>query len=154
SFIITGENLPVICRVPEICRFCEVIPESRQRQPRPNPKVAVTPRTRSVTTTSSGIWKRDFHDLIAEGAPRDLDDSGIAQLLAQRGLAARAGGEDLVVVVILLTRADQLVGRLRAGVEVLDADPGPEDDGVAGQTAAIDDVSPAQPVLEHVDPGL
>src|SRR5262249_37754767 len=96
----------------------------------------------------------DFHDLIAQRAARHLDLDLLANLLAEQALAARAGGEDLVVVVILVAGSDQLVDLVLAGVEVLDADAGAEDDGVLGQAALIDDVGAGELVLQRVDARL
>src|SRR5919197_6012564 len=94
----------------------------------------------------------DVQDFVAVAAARHLDLGDVADLLAEQPLAPRAGGEDLVVVVVLVTGADQLVLLFLARLEVLDADAGTEDDGVGGQFAPVDDLGPGQLVLEGLDP--
>jgi len=87
---------------------------------------------RSLTTSATGLApvrrdqpgagllrKRQLENLVAQVAPGHLDDGDVADLLAEQGLAARAGGEDLVFEVVLLARADELVLLLLAGLEVL-----------------------------------
>ena len=53
--------------------------------------------------------RRDVQDLIAEHAARHLDLHAVADLLPEQPLADRAGGQDLVVVVILVAGSHQLV---------------------------------------------
>src|SRR5262245_40512576 len=61
----------------------------------------------------------DVHDLIAQRAARHADLHLLADLLAQKALPARACGEDLVLVVVLVAGPDELVDLQLAGVEVL-----------------------------------
>src|SRR6516165_12141142 len=79
----------------------------------------------------------DLQDFVAQRAARHLDLGDVADLLAEQALAARAGGEDFVVVVILLAGADQFVHLLLAGIDVLDADAGAKDDGAGRQLTAV-----------------
>ena len=78
----------------------------------------------------------------------------VADLLAEQPLGDRAGGEDAVVVRVVLAGADELELLLVAVVEVLDAHPRPEHDRPLGELTAVDDVGAADAVLQLVDPRL
>src|SRR2546422_784163 len=91
--------------------------------------------TANKTPTPRSGGEGDVQDFVAVAAARHLDLGDVADLLAEQPLAPRAGAEDLVVVVVLVTGADQLVLLFLARLDVLDADAGTEDDGVGGQFA-------------------
>src|SRR5438067_10377706 len=96
----------------------------------------------------------DLEDLVAHGPARDGDLGDVADLLAHQAPAARAGRQDPAVLVVLVAGADQDEVLDLAGVEVLDADLGAEDDSVLGQLGHVDDDGPGQAVLLPVDAGL
>src|SRR5262245_25042365 len=102
-----------------------------------------TGRDAARAPTASGRHT-DIDDLVAQRPARHADLDLLADLLAEQALAARAGGEDLVVVVILVSRPHQLIDLQLAGVEVLDADAGAEDHLVADHLAGVDDLRPGQ----------
>src|SRR5262245_56839529 len=110
------------------------------------------PKERALPTAASLRREGDVDDLVLEDAARHLDLHFLADLLAQQALPARAGRQDLVVVVVFLAGADQLVHLELPGIQVPDPHAGAEYHGVLRQGRLIDNVRPGQRVLQRVDP--
>src|SRR5262245_45930598 len=90
-------------------------------------------------TLISSVGKRNLQDLEAQLTHRHLNFRDVARLLADQALADRAGGQDLVVVVILFARPHQVEGFLVAQVEILDLYQGAKDHGVVGQAVFVNE---------------
>src|SRR5439155_21307293 len=89
-----------------------------------------------------------------QGSTRDRDFGDLADLLAEQATAARAGRQDLVVLVVLVAGADQLQLLDLAGIEVLDTNPRSEDDRALGKLRGFDDDGSSETVVGQDDASL
>src|SRR5699024_1208597 len=106
----------------------------------------------------AGPWQPsdvlDAQDLVGAAAARGRHLDALAFFLADQGTRQRRAQVQLAGVDIRLGLADDLVDLLLVGVLVDDPDRRAETNGVAREPGDIDDIRPAEQVLELRDPPL
>src|SRR5208283_4970375 len=112
------------------------------------------PGVRDRQPPTSRSSRADLDDLELERTPRNRHIDLVADFLAHEALADGAGEQDLVLVVVLVTWADQHEVLLLVEIEIEHPDLGAEDDAIRGHGRLLNDEGATELVLKVVDLGL